>query len=212
MREGKAARRIDIESISPELWETLEKRVDLLGIKEEYDYLKSLSKQDKICIGLKRGLMGDLTGEYLWFLIPIYGTDTKKPGNAVAMEASTGEDGGKATYFFRMLSRRDYPNYTNIEDLNNVINDLITTINKCMLEINFRREPIYLSDDRLEEPRYSRYWYAVKRMPSLRTLRRLFIGRVSHLSPEQWRSDVMDLLRFNVEAEEDDVRWREEAP
>ena len=211
MREGKAARRADIESISHELWDTLEKKLTVLGIMEEYDYLKSLSQQDKICIGLKRGLMGDLTGEYVWFLIPMYSTETGKPGNAIAMEASTGEGGGKATYFFRMVSRKDYPKYTNIEDLHKVMDDLIPTINRCMLEINFRREPIYLSDDKLEEPRYSRYWYAVKRMPSLRTLRSLFKGRVSHLSSEQWRKDVMDLLRFNVEAEEDDVKWKKGA-
>jgi len=84
---------------------------------------------------------------------------------------------------------------------------LLETINRCMLEINFRREPIYLPDESLKEPRYARYRHAVNRMPSLRTLRRLFIGRVSHRTPEQWREDVTDLLRFNVEATDDDLKW-----
>lgn len=212
MREGKAARRADIESISHELWKELEKKLTVLGIKEEYEYLKLLSQQDKICIGLKRGLMGDLTGEYIWFLIPIYSTETGKLGNAVAMEATTGEGGGKATYFFRIVSRKEYPRYADIEELHEDVDDLISTINRCMLEINFRREPIYLQDESLQEPRYARYRYAVERMPALRTLRRLFIGRVSHLSSEQWRKDVMDLLRFNIEADEDDVKWKKVVP
>jgi len=74
MREGKAAGRSDIESLSPELWKRLEMKLEAVGLKEEYGFLKSLSQQDKICIGFKRGLLGDLTGDYIWFLIPIYST------------------------------------------------------------------------------------------------------------------------------------------
>jgi len=95
MREGKAASRTDIESISGGLWRQLEDKLSSLGVKEEYDYLKSLSQEEKICIGFKRDLMGELTGEYVWFLIPIYGTDPRKPGNAVAMEAASAEGGAR---------------------------------------------------------------------------------------------------------------------
>ena len=207
MREGKAARRIDIESISGDLWKELEGKLSALGVKEEYEYLKSLSQEERMCIGFKRDLMGELTGEYVWFLIPIYGTDPRKPGNAVAMEAASAEGGGKATYFFRIVSREEYPGYEDISDLHDVYEELLETINRCMLEINFRREPIYLPDESLKDPRYARYRYAVDRMPSLRTLRRLFIGRVSHRTREQWREDVLDLLKFNVEAKEDGLKW-----
>ena len=207
MREGKAARRVDIELISEELWKKLEGKLSSLGVEEEYDYLKSLSQEERICIGFKRDLMGELTGEYVWFLIPIYGTDPRKPGNAVAMEAASAEGGGKATYFFRIVSREEYPGYEDISDLHDVYEELLETINRCMLEINFRREPIYLPDESLKDPRYARYRYAVDRMPSLRTLRRLFIGRVSHRTREQWREDVLDLLKFNVEAKEDGLKW-----
>ncbi len=207
MREGKAARRADIESISSDLWIELESRLSSLGVKEEYDYLKSLSHEKKISIGFKRDLMGDLTGEYVWFLIPIYSVDPRKPGNAVVMESASPEGGGKATYFFRLVDREKYHSYENIGDLHKVYDELLETINRCMLEINFRREPIYLPEESLNKPRYERYRHAVNKMPSLRTLRRLFIGRVSHRSPDQWREDVMDLLRFNVEATDDDHKW-----
>jgi hypothetical protein len=250
MKEGKLARRSDIESFSPMLWTALEKRLGTIGIKEEYDFLKSLSQQEKICMGIKRGLMGELTGDYFWFFVPIYSTDPKKPGNAVAMEASSGtttsgedtsgeetpsegnsgggtsgeeassedtsEEGaasegvGRATYFFRIVSRNDYPEYKNIEDLHREFDDLTKKISRCMIDINFRREPIYLPDERLDEPKYLKYKFAVLRSPSLRILRTRFIGRVIHSSPEQWKKDVTDLLKFNVSAKDDSVRWKKE--
>jgi len=209
MREGKAARKGDLDLLSPELWAGLEKKLEIVGVKEGYDFLKSLAQEEKICIGLKRGLLGDLTGEYIWFLIPIYSTDPDAPGNAVAMEASSTEgSGGKATYFFRIVNRKDYPDFRNKEDLDREVDGFIKKINRCMLAINFRREPVYLPDERLEEPRYQKYKFAIAKIPALQELRRLFIGRVIHSSPEQWKKDVMDLLRFNVSAQDDNAKWK----
>jgi len=208
MKEGKAAKRSDIESVSPKLWGELEKHLELAGIKEEYNSLKSLSQQEKLCIGLKRGLLGDLTGEYIWFLIPIYNTNPKEPGNAVAMEA-TGEEGkGKATYFFRITSRKDYPALEDLEELHKKTDSFIKEINYCMLAINFRRAPIYLPEEQLSEARYQKYIFAINRIPSLQTLRNHFIGRVIHYNPSQWKEDVMDLLKFNVVARDDKLRWK----
>lgn len=248
MKEGRLAKRSDVESVSPKLWTALEKRLGTIGIKEEYDFLKSLSQQEKICIGIKRGLMGELTGDYFWFFVPIYSTDPKKPGNAVAMEASSGktapseeisgeetsveenfhtdtsnegasgeetsEEGisgggvGRATYFFRIVSRKDYPKFKNLEDLHKEFDELTKRMSRCMTDINFRREPIYLSDERLDGPKYLKYKFALLRSPSLRILRSLFIGRVIHSSPEQWRKDVADLLKFNVSTQDDSATWK----
>ncbi len=208
MKEGKAARRSDIESISPLLWTELEKKLETSGIKEEYDFLKSLAQQEKLCIGLKRGLLGDLTGEYIWFLIPIYSTNANEPGNTIAMEAISSEGGGKATYFFRIVSRKDYSNFKSIEELDREADNFIKRINRCMLAINFRREPIYLPDERLEEPQYQKYQFAIAKIPALRELRQLFIGRVIHSLPEQWKVDVMDLLMFNVSMQDDKLKWK----
>ncbi|MGB5933413.1 MAG: hypothetical protein WBH57_10160 [Anaerolineae bacterium] len=207
MKEGRAAKRSDIESISPDLWIELEKRLEVAGIKEGYDFLKALAQREKICVGLKRGLLGDLTGEYIWFLIPIYNVTRGEPGNAIVMEATGGEGGGKATYFFRIVSRKDYPEFKDIEKLHKEADDLIKRINRCMLDINFRREPIYLPDEKLEEPQYLKYKFAVQRLSGLQTLRHLFIGRVIHASPEQWKEDVMNLLKFNVSTKDDTTKW-----
>jgi hypothetical protein len=207
MREGKAARRSDIESLSPELWKRLERQLEVAGLNEEYGFLKSLSQQEEICIGFKRGLLGDLAGDYIWFLIPIYSTSPQGPGNAVVMEAASEDGGGKATYFFRIVSRKDYPALKNIQDMHREVDNFIKVINRCMLAINFRREPIYLSDEKLADPQYTRYRFAIQKLPALQTLRSIFIGRVIHSSPEQWKQDVADLLKFNVTTLDDSVRW-----
>ncbi len=73
------------------------------------------------------------------------------------MESISGEGSGKATYFFRIVSRKDYPNFKSLEDLHRGVDNFIKRINRCMLAINFRREPIYLPDERLEEPQYQKY-------------------------------------------------------
>ncbi|HJX23851.1 MAG TPA: hypothetical protein VJ574_05535 [Candidatus Bathyarchaeia archaeon] len=211
VREGKAAKRAEIEAISPRLWQELEKRIASAGLNESYTFLKELGRQERIAIGFKRGLIGDLTGEYIWFLVPIYGDSEKGYGNALCMEAAeaTGEEAsGKATYFFRMGSRKEYSVHENAEQLDIGADNLIKTVSRCMLDINFRREPIYLQDEVLNEPDYVKYRVAVRRIPSLGLLRELFIGRVIHSSPEQWRNDVMDLLKFNMATRDDSVKWR----
>ncbi|MBS1263996.1 MAG: hypothetical protein MAG715_01191 [Methanonatronarchaeales archaeon] len=207
MRDGRAARRSDLEAVSRDLWNRLESELEAVGIKREYDLLRSLSQEREIRIGFKRGLMGDLTGSYLWFLIPIYGTDPEEPGNAVAMEAGSEEDGGKATYFFRIVGREEYPDLSR-DELDSEADRTLDTVNRAMLDINFRREPIYVSEEKLKEPRYSKYRFSINRLSALRKLRDLYVGRVIHRSGEQWRSDVTDLLEFNVEAEGNDARWR----
>ncbi|MDI6800333.1 MAG: hypothetical protein QMD53_06700 [Actinomycetota bacterium] len=201
MKEGRAAKRSDIETVSADIWLEMERKLETLGLKEEYDFLTSFAQKERMAIGLKRGLLGDLTGEYIWFLIPIYSADPNQPGNAVAMEATGGEGGGKATYFFRIVEKNDYPNYKEIEGLHRKVDDFIKRINRCMLEINFRREPIYLPEEKLLQPEYQKYQFTMQKVPALRELRRLFIGRVIHSSPEQWKNDVMQLLKSNVSRE-----------
>lgn len=213
MREGKTAKRADIETINPRLWQELEKRIATAGLNESYTFLKELGRQERIAIGFKRGLMGDLTGEYIWFLVPIYGGSEKGYGNAVAMEATeaTGEEStGKATYFFKIVGRKDYPNFKAIEELDEETDKLIRRINRCMLDINFRREPIYLPDERLEEADYIKYKIALQRIPSLQLLRTMYIGRVIHSSPEQWKSDVIELLRFNLTTQDNAIKWKKQ--
>jgi hypothetical protein len=207
MEEGKAARKRDISAISTTFWSQMEKRLASSDIWDSYEHLKSLSIDHEMCIGFKRGLMPRREeDDYLWFLAPIAGDGTRG-GNALAMEATLSLGSGRATYFFRIMSRGEFRVADN-ERLLDEVRRAIEIVSRSMIDINFRREPIYLPYDRLLEPRYARYLSALDLLPSLRVLRNLFIGRVPHVTPEQWKKDVEALLAFNVRVAGDDEKWQ----
>jgi hypothetical protein len=242
MKDGRAAKKKDIEPLSPDFWRRLTKKVKEAGMSPEYDFLNSMALTDQVCVGVKRGLMGDLTGSYIWLLFPLRDVKTGKLSNALALEAfsasqdnaqdqeegetevaspeeNTGEQGanggetfasGKATYFFRMKPRRDYV-LAKEEEMNRELENFINNVNRCMIDTNFRREPIFLPEDRLDNPKYVQYRFAVAKMPSLRTLRNLFIGKVIHSSFDQWKNDVISLLEFNNKSKDDNEKWKKGA-
>jgi len=195
MREGRAASRHEINAVSRKFWPVLEKKVDESPIKEEYAYLKSLAQAEQMAMGVKRGLMGDLTGDYVWFLFPVYSSDPTQPGNALIMESFSDRETAQATYLFRITGQSEYA--SGKVDMKAETERMLRRVNRCMQAINFRREPIYLPEERLREPRYLRYLYALRRLPALEELRKLYIGRVSHGSFEQWQQGVAKLIDPN---------------
>ncbi|MFA5392193.1 MAG: hypothetical protein WC306_00655 [Candidatus Paceibacterota bacterium] len=198
IKEGKAIEREKIKIIAPEFWEKLEKALMRTEIKEEYEFLKSIGEQEKIYLGFKKGLMGKLTGDYLWFFIPT--------GNAIAFETTGEKETGRATYFFRILNRNEYKTVDKSQ-IESQIDNLISKINLGLLAINFRREPIYLSEEKLEEPDYVKYKFSMAKIPEIKLMRDLFIGRVIHRDNEQWQKGVTDLLAFNVNSNDDAEKW-----
>jgi len=237
MKDGRAARRADFDAVSPKLWPDLEKRLESAGMGKEYGVLKAMARQDRLCLGYKKGLVeGD---EYLWLLAPVYG-EGGKPGNAIIMEATrvnrdaaapedeaeapaepqetapgdgesteapvTESGEGKATYVFRIAGRKEYPGM-GIEALDLATDAAIRRINDCMLGINFRREPIYLPEEILRKPAFVHYLFSVQRLPELRELRELFVGRVIHSNAEQWQKDLQSILKFNTDARDDGAKW-----
>jgi len=182
LKDGRAVSKNKLDEISSQIWLNLEQKLNKVGILESYQYLKTLSTIDNFFIGIKRDLMGDMTGEYLWLLIPI---SSKSGHKFLVMETgSTIEGGGKATYLLKMMKNEN-------------IDDLIKKFNHCMLAINFRREPIYIKDEELEKPEYLKYKIAITKIPELKLLRQLFIGRVFHTSLEDWKEDFNSLINGN---------------
>lgn len=208
MRDGRAAARRDLDAIDPLIWPRLESGLEAVGISEEYRFLRSMMGAGDVFIGFKRGLASESGGDYIWFLVPLIGTGPDAPGNAMAMEAGDSEGGSRATYFFRITGRDDYRLVHGTGAKEELAARSAETLNRCLLAVNFRREPIYLPDERLVEPQYARYWHSVRTLPELKQLRKLFIGRVIHSSPEQWKADVLDLLEFNVKAANDQEKWK----
>lgn len=207
LKDGKAAKKSTLDKISPLLWQELEDQLEAIGVKETYEFLKKLSEPEKICMGIKRGLMGDMTGEYLWFLFPVYHSNSKMPGNTIIMEAMSTKGVSQATYCFKIMARKDYRMKLSKEALEKQVDSMLKRINRCMLAINFRREPIYLSEENLADSRYEKYKTSIALIPELRDLRASYIGRIMHRSSSQWQNDVADLLTFNVHTKKETKRW-----
>ena len=46
------------------------------------------------------------------------------------------------------------------------------------------------------------------KIPEIKLMRELFIGRVIHRDNKQWQEDVKNLLHFNISCEDDATKWQ----
>jgi hypothetical protein len=127
------------------------------------------------------------------------------------MEAISEEGQKKATYFFKIVNRSEYRNFLNQEALDQRVDQFLQLMNSCLSAVNFRREPIYLSETELKKVEHLNYLLAVRKIPALRYLRDHFVGRIIHSSFQQWSEDVADLLQFNVSVGDEDAKWKEKS-
>jgi hypothetical protein len=193
MRDGRAVMKQQLNSAAPGLWPKLEAIASAGENAQAYEYLKSISDTDLSAIGIKSGLMGDLDGRYTWFIMPILS------GNAIAMEVASGKSA--ATYFFRIAPQNDFVQGIAKDTLKALAQQMIRQINYCMIMINFRREPIYISEKSLGSDKYIKYAYALKNIPSLKQLRACYIGRVAHAGFKAWKDNVSALLSSSTAAD-----------
>jgi hypothetical protein len=104
---------------------------------------------------------------FFWFFFPL-------ASGRVAWEATSGS--GRATYFF---------------DVAAPVDQSIVRLTRGLALVNFRREPIYLPGESLEQlPQFRRYAIGCRKLPDLRALRAAFRGRAMHTSLEAWTSQV----------------------
>jgi hypothetical protein len=125
-----------------------------------------------------------------WFFFPLATKPgAKLPANLVAWEATS--KGGRATYFFRLLPPEEARQLDDPTKAPAAVETAIQQLNRALVLLNFRREPIYLSDDKLElQPRYRRYAIACRKIPELGRLRASFLGRSIHTSLTAWKKQV----------------------
>ncbi len=164
MLEGIVSPIADIRKASASFADSLDGYLAASAISKEYAYLKTVS--DDLAFGIKRGLMGELTGDSIVILASI-------PNKKRVIMESLGA--AAATYVF---------------DMDSGFLRFLPLFNESMLAVNFRREPIYLSEDALNTDRYKDYRYAIVRCPALAKLRKQFIGRIAHRSFERWESSL----------------------
>jgi hypothetical protein len=199
MDEGKAAKRKNLDRISPDCWTILERQIAQSSLSESYGRL--------ITIGLPilaaTGFHKTVDNVYIWFVVPILGTPITG-GNTLAMEIVS--ETGHATYLYWIVPRSKFAT-TSPETFNQEADRMIDIINDAMIASSFRREPIYLTDEQLETASYSKYLFAAKNLEPLKFLREHYYARIIHSTPEQWKNDLTEALLFNTGANDDHLRW-----
>ncbi|HTR27470.1 MAG TPA: hypothetical protein VMI10_26105 [Terriglobales bacterium] len=124
-----------------------------------------------------------------WFFFPLATKRASAP-NVVAWEASSSS--GRATYFFRLNAPNEQPTVAAGPAM---LEQAVARITRTLGLLNFRRRPIYLSDDELTtKPEFHRYAIAARKIADLRTVRAAFLGRAIHSSFEAWRDQVDAIL------------------
>jgi len=113
---------------------------------------------------------------FCYFAFPLSASASSvDPAGFVAWECTS--EPGRATYVFRVPG--------------NEIDAAIGRLNRALVVVNFRREPIYLPDASLEiQPRFRRYAIAQRSIPALRELRTMFAGRAIHTSLDAWQNQL----------------------
>jgi hypothetical protein len=199
MIEGRAAYRRDVDAISADLWARLEKCIESSPVAASYHHLSGLAETGLEAVGLRK----TMDSLYVWFMMALMGS-ASSGGNVVTLEVTS--ESGHATYLFRVMSRLQFPTATREQFLVEAAG-VVCGLNEALIATGFRREPIYLSDDWLNTPEYSKYLYASKHLESLRLLRERFFARIIHGTFDQWKADLSDALLFNTSARDDTSRW-----
>jgi hypothetical protein len=126
-----------------------------------------------------------------WFFFPM----ASKSGvaNVVAWEASSRS--GRATYFFRLVDPSQAAKLQDASQSSALVESAVRRLNRVLGMLNFRRRPIYLSDDQLEtNPKFHRYAIAARRIPELREVRASLLGRAIHSSHDAWLEQVKGIM------------------
>ncbi len=125
--------------------------------------------------------VGDGLEALYWFFFPL----RSRSGAVEHLAWEATSRGGRATYVFAIEHAAGGCDVTSA----------VHAINRGLVALNFRREPIYLPGDRLvADARYRHYAIAVRRLAELTPVRRAFSGRVIHRSMPAWRQQLDRLL------------------
>jgi hypothetical protein len=149
------------------------------------------SETEEAGAGASSGSDGGGPETLYWFYFPIAGKNG--PANLVAWEASS--QGGRATYFFRLVDSAREAELADPACSPATLEAALRRVDRVLGMLNFRRRPIYLSDDELErDVKFHRYAIAARRIPELREVRAAFVGRAVHSSIEGWQGQVKAIL------------------
>lgn len=187
LREGRLVPAAELDKVSPGAAASVGKRI--CSDKDdaaEYNYLKKISAAGKMAFGIKKGLMGKLSGDNYIFLFCVEYPAPAVIAESFLVEPKTKEITDKtATYVYRLPPGAKDPWAA-----------FLSFFNRAMTAVNFRRLPVLLSDERLIDPKNAVYAGALARVPELKALRQLYVGRAIHSGAPQWEAGVAALLDF----------------
>jgi hypothetical protein len=187
MPEGIAVPIGKLEEIAPSFKKAVEERIEKTRASESYKVFKKMCDPSKIWVGFRKIAVtpedpaaaakaaaaataageepeGEERSDHMcWLIAP------SKDGQFVAVESS---EKNTATFVYRTGGDPA---------------GCAAKLNRSLEAINFRREVIRLSDDELLKPEYASYYMASKRMRSLQFIRKNFVTRIIHSSPEAWK-------------------------
>lgn len=110
------------------------------------------------------------TSHMLWLIAP------SPDGSSCAVEFVGDAGDAAATFVYRLGGDFDH---------------FASKLNRALEAIDFRREPIRLTDEELMKPAYQDYRMAVERNPALQFVRSRFVGRVIHSG--SWEANLQRL-------------------
>ncbi|HEY3835341.1 MAG TPA: hypothetical protein VGL72_02165, partial [Bryobacteraceae bacterium] len=201
MPEGRSVAFAKLAAIHAKLPEAIVQRAVNERLRPYFNALRDQSLQDSIMVGYKFIREDEVEDDaepaadseaaeeneqkaplFFWFFFPLARPDGHHSGVA-AWEASTGS--GRATYFFRTGQPGES---------SRLVEGAMQRLTQGLAVVNFRREPVYLSDESLNQtPKFNRYAIGCRKMPVLRDLRAAFVGRAIHAELETWSASVKKL-------------------
>lgn len=165
------------EAAFPSLAEAMVGELKQASLGESWNAALETGLAGSARIGRKEALKAS-DGLYRWFFVPV----VRNEKAAVIMEASGEGSSGRATYVFRVPGGPE------------AVEQAMDSLNYALVMVNFRREPIYMSEAQMHRPENEHYLRSAERVPALRDLRENFLGRVSHTGSETWKKGLEVLL------------------
>ena len=207
MREGRSVPMAKLAGINPRIPAALAANAVDDDLKPYYERILARAVDSQTQVGYKLirdeeepGAEGAPSGAsdadtagpqtLFWFLFPLRSNPgASEPSNVVAWEACSRE--GRATYLFHLVDPGGIAKLRDPATAATLVDAAVSRLNRGLALLNFRRRPIYLTDDELAlDPRMRRYAIAARRIPELRALRANFIGRAIHTSEAAWMAQV----------------------
>ncbi|MGH2724302.1 MAG: hypothetical protein ACRDI0_08555 [Actinomycetota bacterium] len=168
MRDGRAAQERVIAEIDPSAWPRLEEAAARTeDLRASYQRLKAMAPPGWTAFGVK-AVRSEGSGDEaadLWYFCPL--SREGRPANAVAQEVASAS--GHATYLFRLMEPARFAALDGRALAKEVVRG-IARLNRALLLLNFRREPIYLPEEQIASGPHARYRVgpAEARLPALR--------------------------------------------